>query len=337
MADKPMYIPVQFSAMMDGPTEIEWLVDGIVPRTTTGIVAGEPGIGKTWIVMDLVLTIASGVPWLDLYATKPCKVLVVDEENAHVLVRQRYQSLVWKYEPYGLLENIHFLVGESIDITPLEHPRTGMQPSSDFNKLYYTIGENNYDLVVFDSLTRMHHADENDSSRMSAVFSYIKRLMDDLGVSCIFTHHFNKARGHSNNRLRGSSDILAFPDYVLRVENDRGHTGINESGVMIEHGKSRWGENVGKLYVKLEEGEGSKRLIRRLSNEDLEKALLIYLEVARSRKDVITEMESKGLGSLSDVEKGLATLIHQRKVYQPSRGIYQNTGISQFDDLDDIL
>jgi len=333
----PLYEPVPFSVMMDGPTEIEWLVDAIMPRTTCGIVAGEPGIGKTWIVMDMVLALATGVPWVQTFETKKCKVLVVDEENAHVLVRRRFMTLMAQYQKYATLDDIHFLVGESIDITPLEHPRVGMQPSSDFTRLYNTIGEGNYDVVVLDSLTRVHHADENDSSRMSAVFSYVKRLMDDFGVSILFTHHFNKSKGHNNNRLRGSSDILAFPDYVLRVETDRSHNGLNDTGVAIEHGKSRWGENTGKFCVRLEEDETGNKFIKRVESENFESTLLAYLDVARSRKDIVMEMERKGLGDVAAVDRLLTLMVKQRKVYRPSTGIYQTTGASALDDLDDLM
>jgi RecA-family ATPase len=337
-----LYNPVPFPTMLDGPREIEWLIDGIMPRTTAGIMAGEPGIGKTWILMDLVLAIASGVSWLGKYKTKECKVLVVDEENAEVLIRQRYHSMKWQYEPKNKLDNIDFLVGKNVDITPLEHMKKGLQPSSDFTLLYNTIAEHEYDLVVFDSLTRIHHADENDSARMSAVFGYVKRLMNDLGVSVLFTHHFNKSRGHNNNRLRGSSDILAFPDYVLRVESDRGHTGLSETGVLIEHSKSRWGVNTGKVYVRLDEKrerpeDEPKKIISFISNEDLEDGMLLYLTVARTKEDVVGEMEGKGLGTPAQIDRMLGKLIKQRKIYRPTKGIYQVTGGSGFDDLEDLI
>ncbi len=332
-----LYKPLPFSVMMDGTTEIEWLMEGVIPRTTTGIAAGEPGVGKTWLVMDLVLAMASGVRWLDRFETRPCKILVVDEENAHVLVRRRFLSLAWKYQQYERLDSIDFLVGESIDITPLEHPRIGMQPSSDFTMLYNTIGTHGYDIVVFDSLTRLHHADENDSSRMSAVFKYIKKLMDDFGVSCIFTHHFNKGRGRNNNRLRGSSDILAFPDYVLRVETDRTHTDISNSGICVEHGKSRWGENTGKFFVKLQEANnpGDRELVT-ISTDDLRIAMLEFLKVSRAKREVIGEMQKRGL-AIQSVDRMLRTMVTERVLFQPAKGYYQVTGSADFDDLGDLI
>ena len=334
---KTLYEPVPFSTMMDGTTEIEWLMEGIIPRTTTGIAAGEPGVGKTWLVMDLVLAMASGVPWLGKFETKPCKVLVVDEENAHVLVRKRFLSLAWKYRQYERLDEIDFLVGESIDITPLEHPKIGMQPSGDFTMLYNTIGTHGYDVVVFDSLTRLHHADENDSSRMSAVFRYIKKLMDDFGVSCVFTHHFNKSRGHSNNRLRGSSDILAFPDYVLRVETDRNHGDISDTGIVVDHGKSRWGINMGKFFVKLQDAQDSNdKEIMMISTDDLREAILEYLMIARNKHAIINEMENKGL-AIQRIDSLLNEMIKERVIYKPSGGMYQTTGSADFDDLGDLL
>lgn len=330
---KDKFTPVPFSVFMDGPTEIDWLIDGVMPQQTTGIIAGEPGIGKTWILMDLVLAIASGSPWLNSFVTQPCNVLYVDEENAHVLVRKRFLEMKWKYEDRGDLDNVQFMVAQTLDITPLEHMSKGLQPSPDYVKLRNVLSDAPYDLVVFDSLTRVHHADENDSSRMSAVFNYVKMLMDDFGVSILFTHHFNKGKGHSNNRLRGSSDILAFPDYVLRVERERGHVEINSNGVAMTHGKSRWGENIGKMYIKLSSTEDGRKEIMHVSIDDLEEAIMIYLDVPRSERDIVKEMDAKGKGDRQMVIRVLNRLVKEHKLYRPGKDVYAKSGVEQFDDL----
>jgi RecA-family ATPase len=336
MTDFTQLQPLKFSEMMDGPMEIDWLVDGIVPCSTSGIMAGEPGVGKTWIVMDLVMAIATGSPWLDKYETIESRVLVIDEENADILVRQRYHSLNWRYDSEKL-ENIHFLIGESLDVTPLEHPRKGLADSTDYLRLWDLIDRYRYDLVVVDSLTRFHHTDENDSSRMSAVFDGIKRITDKFKISFLFTHHFNKGRGHNNNRLRGSSDILAFPDYVLRVQKDKMHQGIDQSGVVIEHGKSRWGVNVGKIPLRLEDKSHDVKKIERLSGDDLKEAILTYIAVARTTRDIIKEMEGKGLGAQTAVKRELKSLKKSGLAFEPNSGVYQATGAYDLENMVDGL
>ena len=131
---------------------------------------------------------------------------------------------------------------------------------------------------------------------------------------------------------------MAFPDYVLRVETDRGHTGLSDNGVAIEHGKSRWDENVGKFCVKLENGEDkAHKWIKLLSSEDLEKMLLTYLGIPRTLKDILQEVERKGLGSPVETNRTLAEMVKRRVIYQPSRGVYCCTGSAEYDDIGDVL
>lgn len=314
---------INYTDLIRGSTEVEWIVDEIVPRGTTGIVAGEPGIGKTWIFMDLILALATGVEWLQKFPTQRCKVLVVDEENAEVLIRKRFQMLEHHYRPYTGLENIDFIIGQSLDITPAQSKNGDLVPSEDWYRLYATLSDGRYDVVLIDSLTRIHHAEENDSTRMSMLFKFVKMMVDDLGVTVLMTHHFNKGKGRGNYRIRGSSDILAFPDYTLLIDTDQQHRGINTNGIVVEHGKARWGEAVGEFYVKLGGSQISKR-ITRLSSLTVQQFMYDFLVVPRTRQEIEDELKRiKLTASRSTVTRELAELTEKSVIFQPEPGRYQ--------------
>ncbi len=88
------YAPVTLPELLDGPTEIDWLIDGVVPIPTSGILAGDSGIGKTWMVLDLAIAVATGESWLGHFNTQQGTVLIVDEDNAELLLRVRLLKLL---------------------------------------------------------------------------------------------------------------------------------------------------------------------------------------------------------------------------------------------------
>ena len=41
----------------------EWLIDGIIPKKAIAQIYGAPNVGKTFVALDIALSIAAGVPW----------------------------------------------------------------------------------------------------------------------------------------------------------------------------------------------------------------------------------------------------------------------------------
>ena len=176
--------------LLDGPTEIDWLVEQIIPPTSSGILAGNSDVGKTWLTLELAIAVATGEDWLGHFPTRQGKVLIVDEENADLLLRVRLLKLL---EDRGLDESnlpIEFLIGNGILISP--HKRKGtsdIEFNLTYKRLAATIDNLKPALVIFDSLTRIHGEDENSSNKMAGLFNGVKRLVDSSGASllCFYT------------------------------------------------------------------------------------------------------------------------------------------------------
>jgi predicted ATP-dependent serine protease len=73
--------------------DVEWLVDGVLPRDGVLLITGEAGIGKTWMVLALAMALDGGKPWLDEFSTIATKVLMIDEESSPSLLKDRFQKL----------------------------------------------------------------------------------------------------------------------------------------------------------------------------------------------------------------------------------------------------
>jgi replicative DNA helicase len=193
--------------------KLEWLIENMWVDKSRGLIAGNPGVGKTWLALDMLIAVASGQLCLRKYPVKQAPVLLMEEEASELNLSRRLHSMA---RARGLkdtdLTNL-FLVTRQFAKMP-----------RDTKELYHFIVSEGISLVVFDSLRRFHSADENSSSEMQAVLDSFGTLNAMSGASIILIHHLSKANEmHSKplfERLRGSSDLWAWRDCILGVEGE---------------------------------------------------------------------------------------------------------------------
>lgn len=254
-AVKPYAVKTLYE-LLDGPTEIDWIMPEIIPPGSSGLLAGDSGIGKSWLFMELALSIAMGTPFLGHFKVKQGTVLIVDEENSELLLRNRLNKMIAS-KGIKLIKSVpvKFLVGSSTHFSPIRSKNGDFVKSPQFDRLLETVKQQQPLVTMFDSLIRVHRARESASEEMSMAFSYVKQLIDQTGTSTLFTHHMRKSNnnngGGSGERIRGSTDIRAFCDFTLLADK-------TESGLVITHDKSRWSETISPFKVKFETDKKTK-------------------------------------------------------------------------------
>lgn len=71
-----------------------WLITGIATQGSVGFIAGQPKSFKSWVGLDLALSIATGTPFLDHFkVVKPGPVLYIQEEDSAVTVKNRIKKI----------------------------------------------------------------------------------------------------------------------------------------------------------------------------------------------------------------------------------------------------
>jgi hypothetical protein len=212
------------------------LVEQLIDEETGCIIAGPGGTGKTWLALDLARAIASGTPWLGHFPTNQAPVLIIDEEGNERGIQDRLRlmnaSLPLDDPP------IWFVIGLGLKIDA-DQTRAVIEEEID----RYRPG-----VVIFDSLTRIHSANENDASEMSRVFARFSALRRDYGCTVVLIDHLRK-KGLINDEaemLRGSTDKRNWPDTILFASpGERG-------SLTVSHIKARYGEAVDEFGVALE-------------------------------------------------------------------------------------
>jgi hypothetical protein len=194
-----------------------WLVEELWGARSVGVIGGAPKCSKTWLGLDLALSVATGTACLGKYVVpEPGPVLMYLAEDALPAVRERVAGMTRhrNIELRGV--EIHLITAGALR---LDRDRDRM-------RLLETTRRLRPRLLLLDPLVRLHGIDENSASEVAALLAYFRSLQRLLDVSVILVHHTRKnaAGGISAGLgLRGSSDIHAFGDSNLYLRRAKEH------------------------------------------------------------------------------------------------------------------
>ena len=191
-----------------------WLVEQLWGDSSVGVIGGAPKCSKTWLGLDVALSVATGTACLGRYAVpRPGPVLIYLAEDALAVVRERVEGMA----RHRGME----LAGVEIHVITAPSLRLDRQPHR--QRLLETAHRLRPRLLLLDPLVRLHGVDENDAQQVAELLAYFRLLQRRLDLSVILVHHTRKnATGGvaAGQGLRGSSDLHAFGDsnlYLRRV------------------------------------------------------------------------------------------------------------------------
>jgi hypothetical protein len=160
------------------------LIDGILRLGETMNVIAAPKVGKSWLVTDLALAVATGRPWLG-YATQQRDVLILDNELHGETSAHRIPKVA-AARGLGLEDYGHHLCVENLRgrLTDL------FRMAAYFDRI--PVGR--YGLIVLDAFYRFlpSGSDENDNGTMSSLYNAIDRHAERLGCGFALIHHSSK-------------------------------------------------------------------------------------------------------------------------------------------------
>jgi KaiC/GvpD/RAD55 family RecA-like ATPase len=301
----------QFLSVTD--TTIDWQVEGLIADETATIFGGFPGCGKTFLLIDLALAVATGGMFMDHFPTQQGNVLFIDEENSPQLVASRFNAQIMGRNLEPPIERIEIAVGEgfmfenSTQLRNLERVLTEFQPN----------------IVIIDSLIRVHGAEENSAREMAKTFRIIKRLIRRYNVSFVFSDHIRKQTSKIlGAALRGSSDKWAFVDTLLAVSK-------SHDMIVVQHAKSRFAEEVKPVSLKLSGSTKDRIVITHMGEAELREAdrrlsenSMIVLNIIgddwKSRKEIVDAAEVYAIES-GMVDKALSHLVLEKQIIKEKR------------------
>lgn len=198
------------------PARAHWLVQHLWCAAAVGVIGGPPKHAKSWMALDMAVSVASGTACLGRFPVDtPGPVMVYMAEDKLHDVRERLDQLCRRR---GLtldrLDRLHVITAPSLRLD-LESDRQALQRTLD------TLRPK---LLLLDPLVRLHRLDENSAADISGLLGFLRELNRQHDLAIILVHHMAKrARQDPGQALRGSSDLHAWVDsacYLMR-HNDR--------------------------------------------------------------------------------------------------------------------
>src|SRR5208283_4678972 len=201
--------PVQRASQLasTGP-QTQWLVEGLWSEQAVGILGGEPKCCKSFLALDVAVSVASGTACLRQFPVRRSgPVLLFPAEDSLAVVRQRLEGIAAAAQvPFA-----------SLPVQVITAPSLRLDTATDRLRLSQTVQEQHPVLLVLDPLIRLHRVDENDATQIAALLSYLRELQRQFQLAVILVHHARKDSNSSRpgQALRGSSELHGWGDSNL--------------------------------------------------------------------------------------------------------------------------
>ena len=198
-------LPVQRAAELEmQPPEQSWLIQDLWGQNAVGIIGGAPKCCKSWLGLDMALSVASATPCLGRFPIRQQgPALVFLAEDSLAAVRARLEGLCAHRQ----------LDIRALDLYVITAPSLRLDQGPDRQLLEAMLLSINPRILLLDPLVRLHRLDENSAADISKLLGFLRDLQRAHDSAIVLVHHASKKhRAQPGQALRGSSDLHAFGD-----------------------------------------------------------------------------------------------------------------------------
>jgi len=189
----------------------QWIVDGLIQGAGVVLIAGEPGIGKSFICLDIAARVATGTKFFGR-DVRAGRVAYVYAEGGEYLP-ERWAA--WEqHNTTQIPEDRLLIVEEGFNLS---------DPAS-VTAMSDQVKQRTLDLLIIDTLSQLSSVEnENDAAQLAHVLNAARSIRAaHPGMTVLIVHHVNKGE---KTRIRGSSAIKANADAVIVATQDKGGEG----------------------------------------------------------------------------------------------------------------
>ena len=188
------------------PPEIKWLVPGLLPKGIPAVMASQPGLGKSFLFLQLCVALATGKPFLDYEAQHPCAATYFGLEDSKDMFHRRVRSIVDHYRwlndwtpenEISFRRNFcaPFINWKSEGATTF---LPELMPNLELILATYAERGVPPGVMVIDTLARVSDGDENTVQGLRPVLNAAARLAEH-GHTPILLHHVGKGQDGARN------------------------------------------------------------------------------------------------------------------------------------------
>lgn len=186
------------------------IVENLLEAGTLNIFAGAPKAGKSWLVLDLAMSVASGKDFFGEYETDPGEVLYLALEDTPRRLNNRINTI--SPDEHEGLDNLHVI---------FDCPR---QDEGGKEKIVNWIQSDdvvNPKLIIIDTLYRFRPSWSlgGGYANDSASLEWLHKLCQVSGISVLLVHHDIKSQTKSwEAAVSGSRGLTGIVDGILMLK-----------------------------------------------------------------------------------------------------------------------
>lgn len=179
----------------------EWLIDGILPEGGFCGIYGPPWTGKSFLAMDMALSVGAGGFWHGHPVQRGFVLYVAAEGGPGIGKRARAWLAHRGVQP------------SDVEVAWLTEPISVYRDSADMDMLMGRIEDEIRRIprfIVIDTLARCFEGEENETGDMSRFVSGIDRMRHEYGATLLVVHHtrLDGERERGNTAFRGGTDTM---------------------------------------------------------------------------------------------------------------------------------
>lgn len=169
----------------DNPKLQKPVISGLVREGEICNIIAQPKTGKSWLTLDLAISVALGIPFLGTFKTSQGKVLILDNELHAATLAQRVPTVCLAKEidraSLGGKLSVDCLRGRLVDLVKMKSFFGDIEP-----------GE--FKMIVLDAFYRFlpSGTSENDNGQMMGLYNILDCHAKRLGCCFILIHHSSK-------------------------------------------------------------------------------------------------------------------------------------------------
>jgi RecA-family ATPase len=194
--------------------KLDFCLPGLLAGTVGSIVS-PGGLGKSMLALELCSIVAGGADLLGIGNIPKGKAVYLPVEDPQQAIEHRLFAL-FEHQNEIQRENIY----KNLIVEPLEKYMPDLLDNS-WIEAIMRLAENTR-LIVLDTLTLFHTADENDNGEMKRVIATLIQIASKTGCTILFVHHTAKgSEGRSATSGRGASVLrenIRWQSYLSRLD-----------------------------------------------------------------------------------------------------------------------
>jgi len=200
-------------------------IDDFLPVGGIMGITSQPGAGKSWLAMAIAQSVGSGELFLGRFKARRGGVLFVGSDSSLYDYARQWTRLTSHVELAAhIYEPVRFLIQSSFMFEDRDEVRKLIATHNSFEWGDFHVNdegaekEKGFHVIVFDTVSKLTRANQNDNTDMEEVFRHIRWIAEATNAAVILIHHNSKrTEFNDGSDWRGASSQFGALDSWIQL------------------------------------------------------------------------------------------------------------------------